>query len=86
MIVHFFIADASEILTESKALHPSEKRRVIGKQVFKWAVSFAGLAYQNASGFLQYLRLDNSGPIPEVSHSGSTVNHCVGCLSVATRA
>ena len=83
MIVDEFIADASEILTKSKALHPSEERGVIGKHVFKWAVPFAGLAHQNASGFLQYLRLDNSGPIPEVSDSGLAGDHCVCCLSVA---
>src|ERR1700724_2541718 len=83
MIVYFFIAEASEIPTKSKALHPSEERRVLGKQFFKWAMPFACLAHQNASGFLQYLRFDNSGLIPEVSDSGLAGDHCFCCLSVA---
>jgi hypothetical protein len=75
VIVDFFIADASEIPTESKALHPSEEIRMIGKHVFEWAVLLARLTHQNASGFLQYFCLDDSRLIPEVSDGSLTVCH-----------
>src|ERR1700722_4561784 len=83
VIVYSFIAAASEISTESKALHPSEEIGMIGKDVFERTVFFAGLTHQNASSFLQDFCLDNSGLIPEVSNSGVTVDHRVHCFSIA---
>src|SRR5208282_485113 len=54
VIVYSFVADASEIPTESEAFHPPEEIRMIGKHVFEWAVLFARLSHQNALSFLQY--------------------------------
>jgi hypothetical protein len=81
--VYSFIADASEISTESKALHPSEEIRMIGKHVFERAVLLACLTHQNAFSLLQYFRFDNSWLVPEVGNCGLATDHGGCCFSIA---
>jgi hypothetical protein len=82
VIVNHFVAGTIEVLAKPEALHPFEESRMIRKHVFKRAVLLAGLAHENAPCFLHDLRLDDSGPIPEV---GNRLASPLITLSTASR-
>src|SRR5262249_35854959 len=75
VVVDRFVAGAIEVLAEPKALHPSGKRGMVREHVFKRAVLLASLADENATFFLENLRLDDSGPIREIRETRVSSYH-----------
>jgi hypothetical protein len=85
MIVHVMVVGAFEVSTEGKSLHPSEKIRVIGQYIFERAVPVARFAHQDAPGFLQYFRLNDSRPVSKISDLAFAPKNCLYCFAVAIR-
>jgi hypothetical protein len=75
MIVNGFVASTIEILAKPQALHSLEENRMIRKHILKGAMLLAGLAHENASCFLDDLRLDDSRPLPEIGETRLTSGH-----------
>jgi hypothetical protein len=82
VIVDRFIAGAIEVLAKPKALHPAEERRMVRKHVFKRAMLLARLAHEDAPGFLENFRLDDSWPIPKIGETRVSPYGGFRCVTV----
>jgi len=86
MIVHVAIVNTREISAKRKAFHLLKKTRVIGEGVFERAMPVAGLAYEDPSAILHYLRFDDSRIVSERGDIHLTLEDCLHCLIVTVRA
>jgi hypothetical protein len=86
MIVHVAIVNTCEVSAESKAFHLLKKTRMIGQGVFERAMPVAGLAHEDPSAILYYLRLDDSRVVSESGDIHLTLEDCLHCFIVAVRA
>jgi len=86
VIVHVAIVNTREISTKRKAFHLLKKTWVIGEGVFERAMPVAGLAHEDPSAILYYLRFDDSRVVSESGDIHLTLKDCLHCLIVAVRA
>jgi len=86
MIVDVAIVNTREISAKRKAFHLLKKTRVIGEGVFEGAMPVAGLAHEDPSAVLYYLRFDDSRVVSEGDDIHLTLKDCLHCFIVAVRA
>jgi len=85
VIVHVAIVNTREISAKRKAFHLLKKTWVIGEGVFERAMRVAGLAHEDPSAILYYLRFDDSRVVSEGGDIHLTLEDGLHCLIVAVR-
>ena len=83
MNVHIAIVNAFEVSAEREAFHPSKEVRVIGECILERTMFLAGLPHEDASAFLQYLRLDDSGIVSEIRDIHFASEDSIHCFAAA---